>query len=90
MNISSVGSHVSAPAEAAVVRQATEQQRTLIHAVKAVNAAQLFGHDNQVTFVVDRQSKRTLVRIVNRETGELVDQIPEQYLLRLAEELNGK
>jgi uncharacterized FlaG/YvyC family protein len=30
------------------------------------------------------------VRIVNRETGELVDQIPEEYVLQLAEELKGK
>jgi flagellar protein FlaG len=90
LNISSIGTQLSAPAEAAPARQVSDEQRTLINAVKAVNAAGLFGQDDQLTFVVDQQSKRIVVRIVNRETGELVDQIPEEYVLHLADQLKGK
>jgi flagellar protein FlaG len=90
LNVSSIGSQLSTPAEPTPAHQVSAEQRTLIHAVKAVNAAELYGHDNQLTYVVDRQTKRTVVRIVNRETGELVDQIPEEYVLRLAEELKGR
>ena len=91
MNISSIGTQLGTPAEPpAPARQVSEEQRPLINAVKAVNAAGLFGQDDQLTYVVDPQSKRVLVRIVNRETGELVDQIPAEYVLHLAEELKGK
>jgi flagellar protein FlaG len=90
LNISPIGTQLSAPAEPQQARQVSDEQRTLIAAVKAVNAAGLFGQDDQLTYVVDPQSKRVLVRIVNRETGELVDQIPAEYVLHLAEELKEK
>jgi uncharacterized FlaG/YvyC family protein len=70
-----------------VTRQDAEEQRKLIHAVKAVNATDLFGQDNELTFVLDRNTRRAVVRIVNRETREVVEQIPSEYVLRMAEEL---
>ena len=84
--------NLTAPVESPLPRQAAEDQRTLIHAVKAVNAAGLLGQDNlgqdnELTFVLDRSTRRAVVRIVNRETREVVDQIPNEYVLRMAEEL---
>jgi uncharacterized FlaG/YvyC family protein len=90
LNISSIGSQVSAPVEPAPPRRLTDEQRTVIQAVKAVNGAGLFGGENQLTYVIDPASKRVVVRIVNRETGKLVDQIPAEYLLRMAEEVKGR
>jgi flagellar protein FlaG len=66
----------------------SEEQRMLLHAIRAVNSAEMFGQDNELTFVVDRHTRRALVRIVNRETGEVVRQIPAEYVLRIAEELS--
>ena len=63
------------------------EHREVIEAVKAVNAAELFGHGNELTFVFDRETKAPLLRIVDRETREVVQQIPAEYLLRLAKEL---
>jgi len=90
LNISSIGGQVSAPVEPAPARQLTDQQRTVVQAVKAVNSASLFGQSNQLTYVVDPASKRVLVRIVDRETGKVVEQIPAEYVLRLAEEVKGR
>jgi uncharacterized FlaG/YvyC family protein len=42
----------------------------------------LFGHDNELTFVLDRASRRAVVRIVNRDTHEVIQQIPAEYVLR--------
>jgi uncharacterized FlaG/YvyC family protein len=56
--------------------------------VKAVNASGMLGRDNELTFVLDRVSRRAVTRIVNKQTGEVVDQIPAEYVLRMAEELN--
>ena len=63
------------------------EKKELIEAVRAVNKAELFGQENEVTFVLDRRSQKMLVRIVNKETRELVRQIPSEYLQCLASDL---
>jgi flagellar protein FlaG len=63
------------------------EQRELIQAVKAVNVADLFGQNSELTFVLDRETRRPLVRLIDRDTNEVIRQIPPEYLLRLAEEL---
>lgn len=90
MDISPVNhliSQTSTPAETAAPHRLNEDQRTLIQAVKAVNASGLLGQDNELTYIVDRAVRRVVVRIVNRKSGEVVDQIPPEYVLRMAEEL---
>jgi flagellar protein FlaG len=67
------------------------EQKNLIHAVEAVNQAQLFGENAGLTFSVDRQTKTVVVKLVDKETDEVIRQIPAEYLLRLAadvEEMN--
>lgn len=66
----------------------SEQQRTLIRAVAAVNASGMFGEDNEVTYSVDRAAHTVVVRLINKNTGNVLQQIPAEYLLRLAEESN--
>ena len=65
---------------------ATPQQRELIQAVKAVDSTALFGADKELTFVMDRQTRRAVVRIVDRKTGDVLQQIPAEFVLRMAEE----
>lgn len=90
MDISSINNYpgtVTAPTEAPSAGPLAQDQRDLIHAVRAINATDLFGQDNELTFILDRASRRAVVRIVNRDTHEVVQQIPAEYVLRLAEEL---
>jgi uncharacterized FlaG/YvyC family protein len=63
------------------------EQRELIQAVKALNAAELFGDQNEVTFILDRKTRRPVVRIVDRNTNQVIRQIPPEYALRMAEDL---
>jgi flagellar protein FlaG len=63
------------------------QQRELIQAVKAVNVAELFGQNSELTFVLDHETHRPLVRLVDRNTNEVIRQIPPEYVLRIAAEL---
>jgi hypothetical protein len=67
-----------------------EERRTMIHAVRAVNAAELYGQQNELSFAFDRHSQRTVVRIVDKKTREIVQQIPNEQVLRLAEELQQR
>ena len=92
MSISSIPGTVpvSAPAEPAGYSSVTQDQRNLIQAVKAIDPTPWFGPNNKLTFVWDRDTKRMLVRIVNRKTGEVVNQIPPEYVLHLVEESKGR
>jgi uncharacterized FlaG/YvyC family protein len=56
----------------------------MIQAVKAVNEAGLFGQQYELTFAMDRRSTKPLLRLVDRNTHEVVRQIPPEYVLRLA------
>ena len=88
MDIGSVD--LSHPAPATADTPTTEVQaedRELIQAVKALNATEMFGQNGELTFVLDRETRRPLVRIVDRETREVIRQIPPEYALRIAEDL---
>jgi uncharacterized FlaG/YvyC family protein len=93
MNISSIGSsafHLNAGTQPVVSKPTTQDQKALIQAVKTVNAAELFGQENETTFIIDRAARIAVVRVVNKKTGEVVQQIPTQQLLKMAEESNGR
>ena len=73
-----------APAE----RQA--ENREIIQAVQAVNAAELFGDSRELSFLMDRQTQRPVIRLVDRKTKDVIRQIPPEYVLRMAAETNRR
>ena len=81
---------LAAVAEAAVPVETSAQNRDVIQAVKAINATEMFGQENELTYQMDRSTHRIIVRVVNRNTKEVVSQIPPEYVLRLHEELNAQ
>ena len=94
MNISSIGSlaaHLTTATTAAQVpvKPVSQDQKALIQAVKTVNAAEVFGQENEVTFKIDRAAGIAVVRVVNKKTGALVQEIPSQQVLNLAEKSSG-
>ncbi len=66
------------------------ERQQLIQAVKEVNRSEMLGQENELTFVFDRNARKALVRVVNRQTNEVVMQIPPEYVVRMAEELRRK
>ena len=72
------------PAQAEAWQQASPE---LAQAVSAVNGSKLFGEDSELTFAMDRESRRLVVRLVDRKTRKVIRQIPPQYLLAIAEDL---
>lgn len=77
---------VPAPADAVPVEKSAEN-RDVVQAVKAVNGAELLGEDNELTFQRDPDTRRMVIRVVNRKTREVVSQVPAEYVLRLAADL---
>ncbi|MCS6953069.1 MAG: flagellar protein FlaG [Bryobacterales bacterium] len=82
--------HRPAPVQSAagqpVAPEQAAQNRELIQAVKALNAAELFGQDRELTFAVDRETQRTVIRVVDRKTRDVIQQIPPEHVLELARE----
>lgn len=68
---------------------ANNQRRELVRAVESVSNARVFGENSEVTFSLDRQTHRPLIRIVDRETHEVIQQIPAEYVIQLAESLKA-
>jgi flagellar protein FlaG len=66
--------------------QIQAENRQVIQAARAVNASDSLGR-NELTFFLDPNSRRAIIKIVNRETQEVVEQIPSEVVLRLAENL---
>ena len=92
MEISPVSRNVGAVTAVAspVHSEQMSEQRETIQAVKAINGSQMLGPDNELTFQRDRNTQRMVIRVVNRQTGDVVTQVPPEYVLRLAEELHNQ
>lgn len=65
-----------------------QDQRTLIRAVKAVNASNLLGEDHELTYSIDRVAHVVVAKLIDKQTGGVLQQLPAEYILRMAEELN--
>jgi flagellar protein FlaG len=61
--------------------------RELVTAVHEINKSELMGEGRQLTFSRDPQTRRPVIQIVDQTTGEVLDQIPSQTLLELAQQL---
>lgn len=61
------------------------ENREMIRSVKSINASELFGEGSELSFALDRDTKRPVVRVVNPQTGEVLWQSPPEYILRLAQ-----
>ncbi len=92
MDISSIGKGlppVAAPTNVAAPPQDLRDRLALIQAVRAVNEAALYGQRSELAFSVDRETRKSVVRIIDKKTREVIEQIPSEQVLRLAEELRG-
>lgn len=70
-------------------QQQAAERRELVKAVKAINATEIFGENYELTFVMDRETHRPLMRIVDRQTREVIRQLPPEYTLRLTEAMRS-
>lgn len=66
------------------------EHRELIQAVKSVNASESLGLENELSFMMDRETGHPVIRIVDRKTKEVIRQLPPEYVLRLAKEVARK
>jgi flagellar protein FlaG len=67
-------------------RSRQDHARQIAQAVRTVNESGQFPVDNELTIALDRNSGQPVVRLIDRQTREIIQQIPEERVLRIAEE----
>jgi uncharacterized FlaG/YvyC family protein len=61
--------------------------RQVIAAVHEVNKSELLGEGRQVSFTRDPDTHKPVIQIIDQSTGEVLDQLPPESFLKLAEQL---
>ena len=63
-------------------------QRNLEEAIKRLND-QMQQHNRNLSFSMDQSTKSLVIVVKNSQTGEVVRQIPEESVLRVAHNLEN-
>ena len=66
------------------------KNRLVSEAVKALNVAGAAGGSHQFSIAIDPATREAVVRIVDSTTNELVEQLPSEYILRVAQQLSER
>lgn len=64
------------------------ERSALVQAVQTLNQAQSFGPNSEVTFSLDRTTHKPVLQIVDRQTNEVISQLPPEHVLRMALKLS--
>ncbi len=89
MDIDPVGPRAAQPAaDPFSPGERSPQEREIVRAVRAVNQSEMFGGENTLDFQMDPNTRRLVIRLLNRRTREVVERYPAEYILSLAAELN--
>ncbi len=86
MELSASRIQFAAPTDTPVQERRLElqEQKQLIQAVKRLNETELRGSNQELRIVVDEDSQKPAVRLVDRETQEVLQQYPPKSILSRA------
>jgi uncharacterized FlaG/YvyC family protein len=76
-----------APADTPVQAPSRATTREVAAAVQTLNQSGSAGPGRQFSIAIDGKTKEPVVRIVDSSTNELIEQIPSQYILDLAQQI---
>jgi hypothetical protein len=58
-----------------------------VAAVEAANQMELMGQGSELSFRFDRKTRRPVIEVLDKTTGEVIRQIPPEYLVRVMQNL---
>jgi uncharacterized FlaG/YvyC family protein len=70
--------------------KAPDPTTQIIHAIRQLNKAEFMGDGRELKFTRDEETQRPVIKIVNRETGEVIDEVPPQNILHMLADLDKK
>jgi uncharacterized FlaG/YvyC family protein len=59
----------------------------MVAAVREINKAELMGQNRELNFTRDPQTRQPVIQILDQSTGDVIDQLPPESLLLLAQQL---
>jgi len=62
----------------------------VVTAVRALNKSELFGNDRELQFTRDTSTRTVVIQVVNRATGDVIEQIPPEQILQMMADLTKK
>jgi uncharacterized FlaG/YvyC family protein len=81
---------ISAAVPAAPVSPVVRARNSaVVDAVRTLNESGVAGEGREVTFSLDRSTHIPVVKVVDKDTQEVITQWPSDYALRLAETTQG-
>ena len=90
MDITALQGVAPTPAPVPSGTEHAAENREIVTAIKSINATELAGSNSELTFVFERFTGRPLIRLVDRTTRNVIQQIPPEYMLRWAEEIAAR
>jgi len=76
---------VTSPVAAGEASSQREFNRSVMQAVSQLNESGYAGEGREVLFSVDRSTRLPVVKVVDTNTQEVINQWPPEYALRLAQ-----
>ena len=79
---------MSAPVNSTVASQDwLPNDRQVVAAIQELNKSEWLGQDRELMYKRDQKTGRLVIQIRDRQTGDIVDQIPPEAIVRLVTEL---
>jgi uncharacterized FlaG/YvyC family protein len=69
------------------VNQSSNGVGAVRDAIAVINQSELLGFDRELRFSRDPQSGLGIVQVLNRTTGQVILQLPSEFILNLAQNL---
>jgi uncharacterized FlaG/YvyC family protein len=63
-------------------REDADAYQAVVAAVRALNRSELLGSDRELQFARDSQTQKMVIQIVDSQSGDVLDQIPSEQVLR--------
>jgi uncharacterized FlaG/YvyC family protein len=64
-------------------RDDADAQQAVVAAVRALNKSELLGSGRELQFARDSQTQKMVIQIVDSQSGDVLDQIPPEQILRI-------
>ena len=64
-------------------REDADVNQAVVAAVRALNRSELLGSDRELQFARDSQTQKMVIQIVDSQSGDVLDQIPPEQVLRI-------
>jgi uncharacterized FlaG/YvyC family protein len=64
-------------------RENADAQQAVVAAVRALNKSELLGSGRELQFTRDSETQKMVIQIVDSKSGDVLDQIPPEQVLRI-------